>query len=412
LYALLVVGLGALLQAQGSPAIGLAAAGIVALLFAPLRDQLQRSVNRLLYGHRNEPYAALTRLGRRLEAALAPEEVLPIIVRTVAEALKLPYVAISLQTVAHSSALLQDGSQLLADDDGEVTASYGDRPATLSPDQLVAVPLNYQGDEVGRLLIAKRCGAEAFSAADQRLVADLARQGGAAAHTVQLTRELQVSLDEVRRSRERLVTAQEEERRRIQRDLHDGLGPVLASMRLRLEACLDAAQAGPSDLADELERLHELVGQASTDIRRLVYDLRPPALDQLGLVPALRQHTERFSRETGIAVQLSAETMTLAAAAEVAIFRIVQEALTNVHKHARAAQVTIRLGGLGEALLLEICDDGVGGVTASRSVYGGTGVASMRERAELLGGTLVMRSPPGAGTTVEAYLPLWRKGDE
>jgi signal transduction histidine kinase len=310
--------------------------------------------------------------------------------------------------VAGNSALRRQGAEPLAGDEAGVAVSYGDRPVALSHDQLVAVPLNYQGEEVGRLLIAQRRGAEAFSAADQRLVADLARQAGVAAHTVQLTRELQASLDDVRRSRERLVTAQEEERRRIQRDLHDGLGPVLASMRLRLEACLDAAQAGPPDLAGELERLHELVGQASTDIRRLVYDLRPPALDQLGLVPALRQHTERFSRETGIAVQLTAEPMALAAAVEVAIFRIAQEALTNVHMHAHATRVTMQLGGLGEALLLQICDDGIGGVSASHNLYGGTGVASMRERAELLGGTLAMRSPPGAGTTVEAYLPLWR----
>lgn len=177
---------------------------------------------------------------------------------------------------------------------------------------------------------------EGFSPADRQLLRDLATQSGAAVHAVQLAMALRASLEDLKRSRERLVAAQEEERRRVQRDLHDGLGPALASMRLRLEACLEEAQE-ETPLADDLERLYELVGQATGDIRRLVYDLRPPILDQLGILPALRQHCERFGRESGIKVRFEAEEgLPIPAAAEVALLRVAQEALLNVDKHARA----------------------------------------------------------------------------
>jgi len=206
----------------------------------------------------------------------------------------------------------------------------------------LVLPLTHRGELVCALSLAPRGPGEAFTPADRQLLRDLATQSGAATHAVRLTVELRSSLENLRRSRERLVAAQEEERRRIQRDLHDGLGPVLASMRLRLEACLDAAQDADDQMAGDLERLYELVGQATADIRRLVYDLRPPVLDQLGLVPALRQHCERFSRETGVEVSFVAEKgLLVPAAAEVALLRVAQEALLNVGKHAHASRVEV-----------------------------------------------------------------------
>ncbi len=221
-----------------------------------------------------------------------------------------------------------------------------------------------------------------------------------------MTVALGTSLEELRRSRERLVATQEEERRRIQRDLHDGLGPALASMRLRLEACLGLAQETTPALVGNLERLYELVGQATGDIRRLVYDLRPPVLDQLGLVAALRQHCERFSRETGIEVRLHAEVgSSVPAAAEVAIFRVVQEALVNVQKHASASRADVRLERRGEWIELHVHDDGTGFPANRPALSSGTGIRSMRERAEVLGGTLSITSHPGAGTELVARIP-------
>ena len=185
---------------------------------------------------------------------------------------------------------------------------HGGYAAVLAPlGALLVVPLTYGGEFVGVLCLPPRGPGEDFSPADRRLLCDLARQAGVVVHAVQLTAGLQASREELRRSRERLVASQEEERRRIQRDLHDGLGPTLASMRLRLEACLDVAEGGPPALVRELERLDALVGQATAEIRRLVYDLRPPVLDQLGLVPALRQHVERFGREAGVEAHFAAD---------------------------------------------------------------------------------------------------------
>jgi signal transduction histidine kinase len=385
LYAVVVIGLGTLFQAEGSPLVALIAAAFAAVLFAPLRERLQRAVNRLLYGERDEPYSALARLGQRLEGTLAPDDVLPTIVQAVREALNLPYAAIALRTNDHTPATL--------------VAAQGERYGA----QVINLPLTYQGSEIGQLQLAPRSPGEPFSPADERLLGDLARQAGAALYAVRLTTALQASLAETRRSREQLLIAQEEERRRIQRDLHDGLGPVLASMRMRLEACLDQAEQHAPTLVAPLEQLDALIGQASSDIRRLVYNLRPPALDQLGLVGALRQHIGRFRRETGLEVEFYAsEGLPLSAAAEVALYRMVQEALNNAYKHAHATSMSVELTRLGAALLLQISDNGAGGAVEGN----GTGLRSLRERAELLDGTLVLHSQPGAGTTLEIYLPV------
>lgn len=422
LYVLAVGGIGTLLQARSSMLTSILATGMVAVLIAPMRDRLQRGVNQFMYGERDDPYGVLSRLGQQLETTLAPEEVLPAIVQNVARALRLPHVAI----------WLADGDTLflvaihgppppgtVARDPGAMETLRrtpgGLRPLDLDPsstyrdllcrsEAVLVLPLTHRGELVGALSVGPRGQGDTFSPADRRLLRDLASQSGAAAHAVRLTHELRTSLENLSHSRERLVSAQEEERRRIQRDLHDGLGPILASIRLRLEACLDEAQEMNIPLTGELERLYGLVGQATGDIRRLVYDLRPPVLDQLGLVPAIQQHVARFSRETGLDTSFEfGEDLDIPAAAEVALLRIVQEALHNVEKHACASTVEVRLQRSDEALLLTVRDDGVG---LSTALPGGTGIASMRERAEVLGGTVHMMGDPGIGTEVRVRIPV------
>src|SRR5258707_8206256 len=169
LYVLVVMGLGTLLRAQGNLGLALLATGLVAVLFQPLRMRLQRAVNRLMYGERDTPYTVISRLGQRLEATLAPEAVLPTIVETVAQALKLPYAAITLK---------QQGELALE-------ASYG-----LPKEGLTHLPLVYQNEQVGELLLAPRTPGESFTPADQRLLDDLVRQAGVAVHAMRLTREL------------------------------------------------------------------------------------------------------------------------------------------------------------------------------------------------------------------------------
>ncbi len=356
LYVLVVGSLGALFQAGGNLLLSILATGLIAILFQPLRQRLQRGVNHLLYGQRDEPYTILSRLGQRLEATFAPDAVLPTIVTTVKEALKLPYAAIALD---------QEGRSV------EVAAA-----GTPAPNPL-CLPLLYQGETIGQLILAPRALGEAFTPAERRLFDDLAHQAGVAAAAVRLTADLQ-------RSRERLVTTREEERRRLRRDLHDGLGPQLASLTLKLDAARNLLAQGDSTQAEAL--LLELKTQtqaAIADIRRLVYNLRPPTLDELGLVSALREYAAHHAANgLQITVEAPEPLPPLPAAVEIAAYRIALEALTNVTRHAHARQCVIRLA-LDDALRLEILDDGLGLPEGYRA---GVGLTSIRERAAELGG--------------------------
>ncbi len=274
-----------------------------------------------------------------------------------------------------------------------VAAAHGSPAA----DQL-SLPLVYGVEHVGRLLLAPRAPGDAFSVADRRLLEDLARQAGVAIHAVRLTAELQ-------HAREHLVTAREEERRRLRNDLHDGLGPQLASLSLKLEAARNRLTHDPLAAA-LLDDLAARTQAAVADIRRVVYALRPPALDDLGLVSALREQAAQYQGVV-VSVEVPADLPALPAAVEVAVYRIVQEALTNVARHARARTCRVRLewdqaAGL---LHLEVVDDGRG-IDARQRM--GVGLHSMRERAVELGGTWSVEALPEGGTRVQAVLPLRR----
>ncbi len=385
LYVLVVVGPGTLFQAQGNLGIALLATGLVAVLFSPLRNRLQRLVNRLMYGDRDDPYRVISRLGQRLEATLVADAVLPTIVETVAQALKLPYAAITLKQEERFS----------------VAASYG-----VIKEELTHLPLIYHTEQVGELLLAPRAAGEVFSPADHRLLEDLARQAGVAAQAVCLNTDLRRLTIDLQRSREHLVTTREEERRRLRRDLHDGLGPQLATLTLKLETARNRLAHEP--LADPLlADLTTRTQAAVADIRRLVYALRPPALDELGLLAALNEQVLQYSDQIPIRLDAPAGLPPLSAAVEVAIYRITQEALTNTVRHAQAHRCDLRLtleepAGL---LSLSIEDDGCG-LPPSRGV--GVGLTSMRERAEEPGGVWRIEQIPTGGMRVLAQLPYTR----
>jgi signal transduction histidine kinase len=383
IYVLVVGYLGALVQTGGNLFISLLATGLVAMLFQPLRDRLQRSVNRLMYGERDDPYAVVSRLGQRLEATIAPEDVLLTIVGTIREALKLPYAAI---------ALPPDGNGF------EVVATSGEE----SPADPLILSLSYGGESVGELLLAPRAPGERFSVADRRLLDGLARHAGVAVHGVHVMADLQ-------RSRERLVLAREEERRRLRRDLHDELAPTLAALGLSTATVGELIPTDPKEAAFANEKLQAAIRATVGDVRRLVYDLRPPALDELGLVEAIRERVSRYDvGDENLRAMFEApdELPLLPAAVEVAAYRIVQEALTNVSRHARASACTVRLAcneSPNRALTIEVRDDGVG---LPDTPEGGVGLHSMRERAAELGGECeIVRSSP-SGTRVFARLPF------
>lgn len=379
MYVVLVGGLGLLFQSRGSFTISLLATGLVAVMFQPVRDRLQRGVNRLMYGERDEPYKVLSDLGQRLETTIAPGQVLPTIVEAVAEALKLPYTAIE----------VSEGDRTW------VAAEYG-RPV----EEPIAVPLSYQGEKIGRLLCATRGPGEEFNAAELRLLADLAHQAGLAVHAVQLTADL-------KRSRERLVMTREEERRRLRRDLHDGLGPELAGMMLKLDAAQNLIRRDPEGADRLLADLKDQTQDALADIRRLVYNLRPPALDELGLIEAIRQRVEvRVSgQDPRVVVKGPEAAPALPAAVEVAAYRIALEAVTNVTRHAGASRCEVRFE-FNRTLTLEVIDNGRG---IADDITPGVGLTSMRERASELGGSVKLEGRPDGGTRLVAQLPLDRK---
>ncbi|GIH06879.1 hypothetical protein Rhe02_49460 [Rhizocola hellebori] len=351
----------------------LLAGGIVIGLVLSLRERLRRMVIRLIFGDRDDPDEVVRQLSQRLEATASADSILHNVAQTLARALRLPYVSVELSGTEPR------------------TASHG-RPAG-NP---VTVQLTHRGEHVGQLVLDSGPIREPFGPDDRRLLDGLARQVGVTAHNLLLTVRLQRSL-------ERVVAAREEERRRLRRDIHDGLGPVMASggMRLELARALlrtdpDAAQAVLADLATTQQ-------QALTDLRRLVEGLRPPVLDQLGLVGAVRQRADRF---TGLAVtvEAAADLEPLPAAVEVAAYHIVSEALTNVVRHAGAHACAVRLWR-DEGLRVEVSDDGVG---LAESYRAGTGLLSIRERAAELGGEADAAPRAQGGTQIRARIPLPR----
>jgi two-component system NarL family sensor kinase len=365
-YAAVVFGFGSLISNRG--VAGFVAVMVVAVLVEPLRSRLHHRAQHWVYGDRSDPYLALSRLGDRLQETLAPLEVLSTVCEALIEALRLRYAAIALSG--------PDGLR--------VVTHAGDATGR----EVRSIPLAYQGKSMGELTVE---GGQ-LSPADERLLNDLARQAGVAVHAVRLSLDLQ-------HSRTRLVAAQEEERRRLRRDLHDGLGPELASIVMRLDG---ARLMSSGDLTPVLTDLLAQTRGAVTEIRRLVEGLRPPSLDEVGLAGALRQQAARLS-EGPVSISVTDNLLTgpLPAAVEVAAYRIAVEAMTNAVRHSHAARCHVDLV-LNGHLEVDVRDDGVG-VTGART--DGVGVASMQERAAELGGTCVVRIRPEGGTEVHAELP-------
>ncbi|MCK2220583.1 sensor histidine kinase [Actinomadura sp. ATCC 31491] len=352
-----------LFLSEVDPVAGIAAAIFAGAFFHPMRRGLQRGVDRLLYGSTGVPEALAARLRHRLQHA-DPLHGLLATLDVLREGLSATGAAVEV--------------------DGDVTAS-----GTMGAAPARTVPLVWHGEPVGRLLIGPP-GRRRFPAAhDERVVATLVPYVADAAHAVRMTAAL-------RRSRERILTAREEERRRLRRDLHDGLGQSLTGMAMSINAARRTARTSPGDAERLLAGLNAGMEAVRADIRELVYGLRPPALDELGLAGAVEELA-------GTPVEVSGELAGLPAAAEVAAYRIVQEALTNARKHARATRVAVALRREGALLRVTVTDDGVG---LSPDARPGVGLHSMRERTAELGGTCAVRDAEGGGTVVQAELPL------
>jgi two-component system, NarL family, sensor kinase len=354
----------------------LLATAVIAIGFAPARDRLQRWVDRRLYGDRHNPIQAMVRLGEQLRDAPggAPDgDALAGVLQAVCEALRLPSASLRVAGVA--------------------VASFG-RPTRASE----SISLHHEGQHIGAMAVGLRAGEPALGMADRQVLEVLAAPVAVALHAVLLSQELQ-------RSRERLVAAREEERRRLRRDLHDGLGPILTAVTLKADAARSTLHAAPGQARELLAELRGDANQAIGDLRRVIYDLRPAALDELGLLGALGQQVDRFTRQ-GLSVSLHVPPTlpVLPAAVEVAAYRIITEALTNIARHAHAQHASIVVAIDGE-LCLEVHDDGATGTTNGDGWRPGVGLMSMTERVAEVGGTL-KAGPSPTGGRVSARLPL------
>ena len=377
LYAGVVQETSIVLSGRLGAAPSVLATAVVAIAFAPLYHVLQRATNRFLFGDRGNAGAVMERVGRSIQDPEIVRDVLPALSTTLVAALKLREARIELTT---------------------------DPPAAF-PNELdaFAIPLMVQGEQLGRVVVIPREG-ERLRSSDRQLLGALSPHLAIVVRAVQLGKDLQ-------RSRELLVTSREDERRRIRRDLHDGLGPALASVAMQVEATQALVSDDPAAAARQLAVTHSHVEAAIADIRRLVEGLRPPALDELGLLTAIRQQVAALSEHSAdartdldVLVEASGELSGLPAAVEVAAYRIAAEAVTNVVRHAEASRCTVRLER-GDSLRIEVADDGRG-MRQREGTRTGVGILSMGQRVAELGGTLRVESIQPGGTTVTAVLPL------
>jgi signal transduction histidine kinase len=371
---LVYLGVAVVVGTVATPVSGPAGAVVALLVALPLRGLLQRQVNRLVLGDGDDPGRAIERLGQRLEDAADSEHVLDDVAVVVRDALRLAGVHFDVQGVRVAAA-------------GRPTAVGRPDPAD---GEQVELPLLFAGERIGRL-VAGTGPDRVLSGVERRLLSDLSRQVASAAHAVSLTGDLA-------RSRERLVAATEEERRRLRRDLHDGLGPALAGVVLGLQRTRARVVTDPATAQAQLDELTGQVQGAVAEVRRLVYGLRPPAVDELGLMGAIEEQARAMG---GVEVHGVVDG-DLPAAVEVAAYRIALEAMTNALRHGggRWCRIGVEMNG---ALQVLVEDDGVGLPEHFRA---GVGITSMRERAAELGGTCSVSRREPSGTSVRAVLPV------
>ncbi|KGN41676.1 histidine kinase [Knoellia aerolata DSM 18566] len=374
LYVTVLALLRGILGAQSATSAALAA-GVTGVVLQPLAKRLSAGVDRLYYGDRADPYAVLSRLGEDLAATgLDVAEVPDVVCRSVVSSLRLGGAEVVLDVGGQGREVAHSGGSVGADPQ--------------------AFDLRHRGEVVGRLRVAPRPGERSLGQRDTEILRRVADQVAPALAALQLHQQLQ-------RSRESLVNAREEERRRLRRELHDGLGATLAGVRLQVES---ARRLVDQPVAQELlDRTGNGVAQAVLEVRHIVEGLRPPGVDDLGLGRAIELAADRVSAP-GLDVRVDIGPLpNVGPAAEAVAYRIVAEALANVLRHSRAHHVVVRLSAEPHGLAVTVEDDGTG---IPADAVRGVGLASMRRRAEELGGSLNLSTPEGGrGTTVHAVLP-------
>jgi signal transduction histidine kinase len=397
-YVGIVVGIGTLVGSGGQPnlVLSIVATAIVAVAFQPVRERLQKIANRLVYGKRATPYEVLSQFSERVAETYAAEEALPKMARVLAEGTGAEHAAVWLRAGALlRPAAAWPASRGAAD---EPVPVVGDKLPNLPGEQ--AVPVRHQGELLGALTVTKRAG-ESLTPIEQKLLDDLAHQAGLVLKNVGLTAELLARLEDLRASRQRLVAAQDEERRRLERNLHDGAQQNLVAIKVKLGLAEMMSAKDPAKAKELISQLKGDTDEALETLRDLARGIYPPLLADRGLATAV----ESQARKVTLPVDVEADGIDrYPQDTEAAVYFCILEALQNVQKYAGARRATIRLRADGEELQFEVEDDGKGFDPATQKK--GSGTQNMEDRLDALGGSLAVRSAPGTGTTVTGRLPI------
>jgi signal transduction histidine kinase len=395
-YVGIAVGIGALIGGGGRPnlLLSIVATAIVAVGFQPVRERMQRVANRLVYGKRATPYEVLSQFSERVAESYAVDDVMPRMARVLAEGTGAQRADIWLRsgTIWREAAVWPIDSARAQ----PVPANNGSLPPVDATSRMVEV--RHQGDLLGALGVTKRSG-ETLTPVEENLLTHLARQAGLVLRNVGLTSDLQARLEELRASRQRLVTAQDEERRRLERNLHDGAQQHLVALKVKLGLVEMLIRSDPVRAKQTLDQLKGDADEALETLRDLARGIYPPLLADKGLRVAL----ESQARKTMVPVTVEAGDLgRYPQEVEAAVYFCVLEALQNIQKYARASRVVIRMSEADGVIRFEVDDNGQGFDVAG--VKRGAGLANMEDRIDALGGMLHVSSSPGHGTTVVGSL--------
>jgi signal transduction histidine kinase len=401
-YVAVVVGIGSAIGSTHNTFLTLIAAALIAIAFNPVRERAKRLANRLVYGHRASPYEVLSEFSDRMAETYSLDDVLPRMARILGEG----------TGAAEARVWLRIGEEL------RPAAAWGEDnwpavPVALTDGELPslqhtsrAVAVRDRGDLLGALAVRKP-ESDPLSPAESRLLDDLAAQAGLVLRNVRLTEELRANLEELQASRQRIVAAQDQERRRLERNIHDGAQQQLVALAVKLRLADGLIDRDAQRAHGVLTQLQQDTQDALENLRDLARGIYPPLLADQGLVAAL----DSQARKSPVPVYLDSEDVgRYGPDREAAIYFCALEALQNVGKYASASSITIRLAVKDDRLVFQVTDDGVG-FDPKETSYG-TGLQGMADRLAALGGTLEVRSTPAGGTTVVGSVPVSREEAE
>jgi signal transduction histidine kinase len=385
-YVVIVVGIGRLVGHGDRPnlALSITATAVVAVAFQPVRDRVQRFANRLVYGTRATPYEVMSDFADRMGGTYAAADLVPMMARTVAQGVGARRVDVWL---AVGPGLVREATWPL-EPAGRVPQATADSIADLRGDRVV--PVRHHGDLLGALTVVKPPG-EPVTPVEDKLLDDVAAQAGLVLRNARL-------IDDLRSSRQRLVTTSDEERRRLERNLHDGAQQNLVSVALMLRAV--RGRLGPDDaVGTALDLASQQLATAIEELRELARGIHPAILTDRGLAPALRSLAERSPVPVVVDYRLAARPP---ANIEGTLYFVAAEALANVAKYAYASEVTVRVTATDATVTLAVDDDGVGGADDTR----GSGLRGLVDRVSVVDGTLHVCSPRGGGTHLTCTVPV------